>query len=162
MHWPITLPWRSNRLEAERLRSPGLAEGPHLGQERPGRTWLVGDVPDLFGDVGWLDETVIRFVRESRAGPRQVDDRVYHHEGRMHAPRPHLAGNGLGQNSLRRLGWRQAGKAGLAAEGRGVARDQQSSAPCGLHPRRRPPGQVQQGHDIDLEILLEDFWFDVE
>jgi hypothetical protein len=43
-------------------------------------------------------------VRKTRAGPRQVDNHVDHHKGHVHATRPHPAGNGLGQNSLRRLG----------------------------------------------------------
>lgn len=81
----------------------------------------MSDVPDFFGDVRWLDEKIIRLVREPRAGPWQIDYCVNHQEGYVHTPRPHLASDGFGQNALSRLARRETGKKSLSAVGGGVA-----------------------------------------
>lgn len=64
------------RRDARRRQSSGLTERSHFRQERPGGTRVMRDVPNLFGDVGLLDEKVVRFVREPLAGPRQINDRA--------------------------------------------------------------------------------------
>src|SRR5579863_10589099 len=101
---------------------PALAEGPYFDVERPGGPVLMRSVKNLVGDGRRLDEEAVGPILEALARPRHVDHRVDDDIGDMHALRSHVACDRLGQDALRRLGRREAGKAGTAPQCRRIAR----------------------------------------
>src|SRR5262249_16166343 len=136
---------RGNADETEPAASPGFAERPDLGQERPGRARLVREMPGLIGDRRRLDEENSVSSLEAFAGPGEGDERVDRDRGNVDTLRPHLARDRFGENALRRLRWREAGEAWLAAQCRGVAGRYQRPA-LRRHLGRCPARQMQQRH----------------
>src|SRR5271166_2337755 len=94
--------------------SPGLAEWSYFDVERPGAPILMRDVPDFLGDCGWSDKELAGSVGKALSRPFQVDDRVDKHIGNVHALGSQLTGDRFREYSLRGLGRREPGKAGLA------------------------------------------------
>jgi glycolate oxidase len=140
---------------------PRLAERPDLDVEGPGRAVLMRDVPDFIGNRRRLDEEVVGPILEARARPRDVDHRVDDEIGDMHPLWSEVARHRLGQDALRRLGRREAGEAGLAAQRRGVAGDDDGALARALHRRRQPAHDMEQAHGVDLEIAGEQRWLDL-
>src|SRR5512134_2862229 len=93
---------------------PGLAVRAQLDVERPRAAVLVCHVPDLIGNGGGLDEEVVRLILVALARPGDVDHRIDHQVGDVHALGSQVARHGLGENALRGLRRREAGKARTA------------------------------------------------
>lgn len=133
----------TKRLQRDR-RGDRLDE-PHAGQERQ----------DPAGNRRRRDEEVVLGVGPALALPGHVDGRVDDQVGNVHALGPQVARQRFSQDTLRRLGWREAGKCCLAPLRRGVGGDDQRAL-AGLHHRRLgKPRQVEQRHRVDLEVALQ-------
>src|SRR5258705_9381202 len=85
---------------ALRARSPALSVRPNFRVEGPGPLGLMGEMPDLVGDIRGLDEEVVRLVRTERAGPFQVDHGIDDEIGDMNAFWTELARHRLRQDPL--------------------------------------------------------------
>jgi hypothetical protein len=80
----------------------------------------------------------------------------------VHALRPDVARDRLGEDALRRLRGHEGRAARLAAQRGGVSRDDESAAPARDHVGEQRPRQVQQRHDVDAKVALEVCGVDVE
>src|SRR5581483_11998968 len=72
-----------------------------------------------------------------------------------------IAGHRLGQDPLRRLGWRKASEAGLAAQCGRIAGGNDGALTGVDHRRGKAPRQVQQPHRVDLKVTVENFRIDL-
>src|SRR3546814_4458884 len=79
----------------------------------------------------------------------------------MHALGPKIARQRFRQDALRGLGRREARETRLAAQGGGVAGDDQSTLAGGDHRRRRQTREMQHRHRVDFKIALEDIGIDL-
>src|SRR3546814_8644763 len=97
---------------------------PDLCKERPGVARLVREVEDVVGDRRRRNEEVVGLVGQAFALPGQVDYRIDNEIGDMHALGPKIARQRFRQDALRGLGRREARETRLAAQGGGVAGDE--------------------------------------
>src|SRR4030088_3312540 len=114
----------------------------------------MGYVPNLRCNVARLDEEIVGRVWAHLAGPFEVDHRVADDVGNMDALWSELTRDRFREHPLDGFAWRKPGKIGLAAQRRRVAGGDDHAATRFDHRRRRPANEVQQGHDVDLEVSL--------
>jgi hypothetical protein len=122
----------------------------------------MSHVPHLRCNVARLDEEIVGRVWPHLAGPFEVDHRVDNDVGNMDPLWSEFMCNRLGEDPLGGFGWRKTGKTGLAAQRRRVAGGDDHAVTRFDHRRRRPANEMQQGHDVDLEVPLEDGRVDLQ
>jgi hypothetical protein len=102
---------------------------------------------------GWMK--IVRHVWMQLAGPFEVDHCVDNDVGNMDALWSEFTCDRFGEDPLGGFGWRETSKIGLAAQRRRVAGGDDHAVTRFDHRRRQPANEMQQSHDVDLEVSLE-------
>src|ERR1700716_1079245 len=102
---------------------------------------------------GWMK--IVRHVWMQLAGPFEVDHCVDNDVGNMDALWSEFTCDRLGEDPLGGFGWRETSEIGLAAQRRRVAGGDDHAVTRFDHRRRQPANEMQQSHDVDLEVSLE-------
>jgi hypothetical protein len=119
------------------------------------------DVPHFICNGSGLAEEIVIRISKPLSLPRNVDRRVNDKVRNMDPARPHIASDGLSEDTLCCLGGCEPCEAGAAAQCRRVAGHDQGASAGGNHSWCDVPRKMQQTHHIYFEIGPKDLRIDV-